>query len=73
MDPNEVIATMRSQVTALAESVSAAIEAGSVQRAARHYERADTLRAALVDEFVTLDEWLTNGGFLPTAWTNGRP
>ena len=73
MDPNETLAEMRRLVSEIAEAMSDAYEAEPLARAARHYERADTLRANLADTFVALDEWLTNGGFPPAAWMNGRP
>lgn len=57
MDPNETLHEIREKVAeALAES--------------------GNKRADLVDELAelvdALDGWLTKGGFLPHAWTEGR-
>lgn len=35
---------------------------------ADHYHHGTTDLGLLVERFESLDEWLSNGGFLPEAW-----
>ena len=61
MDPNAALENMRSAIKAYDAAVNA--ENGDAEADAA-WELSEAARA--------LDEWLSKGGFLPTAWQN-RP
>lgn len=63
MDPNAALARLRDAMNDLSGRVHPSIidPFGSL----------DDIRDAL-EAFEALDEWLTNGGFLPAAWSKGR-
>lgn len=56
MDPDEALAQLR----ALCAEYNQAVESDGTR---------PTLALGIVDEFQALDDWLTNGGFLPADWT----
>jgi len=60
MDPNATLAIIR--------ELAHIIHGGQHPALAGDYETASRLAGAFQD----LDEWLTRGGFLPTAWERRR-
>lgn len=52
---------------------------GRLREAVRDYHRADTYEdeaeagGRVADAFISLDGWLSKGGFLPADWADNRP
>ncbi len=61
MDPNTELGTLRAAVVDWEQAVAAEDEDGQLAAAVRALEAA-----------VALDDWLSSGGFLPTAWRTNR-
>lgn len=62
MDPNELLAELRRMVLEMQQSRDEDDE-GSM---------AD-IGASFADKFTDLDNWITNGGFLPHDWMDRTP
>jgi hypothetical protein len=60
MDPNENVKRQRQ----VADQIIAAMEDGNITNS-----MICTLADDLAELVVALDDWLTNGGFLPSEWT----
>jgi hypothetical protein len=61
MDPNATLATLRAAVIEWEQAVVAGDEQSQLDAARRTFEA-----------LTALDDWLSSGGFLPTAWRTNR-
>ena len=57
MDPNAALGTLRAAVVEWEQAVTAEDDAARLAIATRAFEA-----------LIALDDWLSGGGFLPTAW-----
>lgn len=61
MDPNKVLAELRTMTAAV-------LETADEVPGARHTDMTVATLVEISEKFEALDEWLTGGGFKPGAW-----